>query len=56
MAGATPERLAANVVGLFHMSKKIPGTDILMDWEKVKGRLQLRLVKKAWNEENLDGH
>ena len=53
MAGATPERLAANVAGLFHMSKKIPGTDILMDWEKVKGRLQLRLVKKAWNEENL---
>lgn len=53
MVGVTPERLAADVVSLFHSNKKIPGTDILMDWEKVKEQLQLRLVKKAWNEESL---
>lgn len=51
--GVTPERLAADVVSLFRSNKKIPGTDILMDWEKVKEQLQLRLVKKAWNEESL---
>lgn len=53
MDRVTPERLAANVVSLFHTNDKIPKMDILMDWERVKGRLQLRLVKKAWNEESL---
>lgn len=48
------EKMADKLIGIFRESADIPGADILNDWECVKDRLQIRLVKKDWNREKLE--
>lgn len=53
-AGAADfERMAEKLITIFRRSEDMPGADILQDWESVKDAVQIRLVKKDWNRENL---
>lgn len=46
-------RIAEKLITIFQGSKDIPEADVLQDWESVKDAVQIRLVKKEWNRENL---
>lgn len=48
------EKMADELISIFRESADIPGADILKDWECVKDRLRIRLVKKDWNRERLE--
>ncbi len=48
--GIMADRLAC----VFRNAENIPGADCLCDWDYVKDKLQIRPVKKAWNEEELE--
>lgn len=53
-AGAADfERMAEKLITIFRRSEDMPEADILQDWESVKDAVQIRLVKKEWNRENL---
>lgn len=47
------EGMAEKLVCIFRNAADIPGAEELKDWESVKERVRIRLVRKDWNQEEL---
>ena len=56
MKGKLIEDLARDVVEIFQTEEVIPDKFIFPEWEEVKSKIEIRLLKKEWNTRYLENH